>query len=405
MPILVPAEHVRKRIVLHFPGFEPLNAEKHRGRYERSLARAADLWGFKALAGPLNCRAVGGYFDVSSEGAGWQTWSRIHIFDHNDIVERLNSRTLLRRLSGGFRSALHVVLEGGAGGYFKQAWRFGLFFLFPFLLVFLAAVASLAVAAYPFWLGFDVWHFPLSLTIAYLVFFRIFLPWSGRLYVLHLFSDWEMALHVARLDDHALLDWLERCAENTWLILHQDADEFVISSHSMGSSVVVHVIGMLLERQPDLLRDKQVQFVTLGGAVLQCALLRCAKDLRARVGIIARTSEISWVDVQCLTDVISFYKTKVVSLCGHPALPQARIIFIRIKKMLSPERYRRIKWDLLRVHRQYVLDADHQTPFDFFLLTAGPRPARSFGNDAGLGTDSEALISLLASGKQTIARD
>ncbi|MDI6835252.1 MAG: hypothetical protein QMD99_06010, partial [Rhizobiaceae bacterium] len=70
-----------------------------------------------------------------------------------------------------------------------------------------------------------------------------------------------------------------------------------------------------------------------------------------------------------------------VALAGHPDAPQAKIAFVRIKHMLSAERYRRIKRDLLRVHRQYVLDSDRRASFDFSLMTAGPLPAVSFAND------------------------
>ncbi|MFC3164830.1 hypothetical protein [Ciceribacter thiooxidans] len=374
-------EHIGKRIVLHFPGFEPLDAHKHRQRYERSLRKTTTVWGFSADAGPIRGPGSSRYFDVASQGATWCTSSRIHIFDHNDIVEQLNGRPLARRLALGFSSAARVVLGGGAFAYFRHAWRFGLFFVFPFLLVGLAMAASLVIAAYPQWLGLDPWHYPLAIVLAYAFFFSIFLPWSDRFHTLHLFSDWEMAVALARLDRPEVLAWLEDCAASVRAALSGEADEYVISSHSMGSSVAVHVLGMLLEREPELLKGKRVVFVTLGGAVLQCALLRPAEVLRARVGVIARTKEISWLDIQCLTDAVNFYRSKVVALAGHPDAPQAKIAFVRIKHMLSAERYRRIKRDLLRVHRQYVLDSDRRASFDFSLMTAGPLPAVSFAND------------------------
>lgn len=374
-----PPEPVGKRIVLHFPGFEPLDAHRHRQRHERSLRKATTVWGFAADIGPIH--RDGRYFDVASQGATWRTTSRIHIFDHNDIVEQLNGRPLARRLALGFVSAARVVLGSGATAYFRHAWRFGLFFVFPFLLVALAMAASLAIAVYPQWLGLGPWHYPLALVLAHAFFFSIFLPWSDRFHTLHLFSDWEMAVALARLDRPDILAWLEDCAASVRAALSEEADEYVISSHSMGSSVAVHVLGMLLGREPDLLGGKRVVFVTLGGAVLQCALLRPAEVLRARVGVIARTKEISWLDIQCLTDAINFYRSQVVALAGHPDAPQAEIAFIRIRHMLSPERYRRIKRDLLRVHRQYVLDSDRRASFDFSLMTAGPLPAMSFAND------------------------
>lgn len=370
-----PPGRIKKRVVLHFPGFEPLDAGKHRDRYERTALKTADLWDFKADVGPLHSDARNHYFDVDSAGIGWRTVSRVYILDHNDLVRKLNGRPTLQRLACGFVSAARVIIEGGAAGYFRHAWRFGLFFAFPFALVMLALVASLAIAASPWWLALSPWYFLLSVACACAFFFRLFLPWSDRLFTLHLFADWELAVAVASLDQSYLARWLDECAASARAAFDEAADEYVVSSHSMGSSIAAHVIGMLIERDAELFAGKRVVFATLGGAILQCALLRCAEVLRARIGLVARAKEVLWFEVQCLTDAINFYKCPVVALAGHPDAPQPRIVFIRLRHMLSPERYRKIRRDFLRVHRQYVLDADRRVPFDFTLMTAGPRPA------------------------------
>lgn len=369
---------IRKRVVLHFPGFEGLDAGKHRDRYDRSLRKAADLWQYSAEIGPLG--EDGRTFAVDARGDDWQTTSQLHVFDHSGIVEHLRDRPLVQRFLQGYRAACAVLFEGGAFGYFRHAWRFGLFYLFPFLVIALAMVTSLALATYPFWLGLGAWQIVIGLPLAYLFFFRLFLPWADGFHVLHLLSDWELAVAVARLKEPYLLSWMEQSKHAARTALLQEADEYVISSHSMGSSMAAHVLGALLEETPDLLAGKTVVFMTLGGAIPQCSLLRSASRLRERVGLIARTEAVTWLDIHCLTDVIHFYKCRVVALCGHKAASQARLVFIRIKRMLTAERYRKIRRDFLRVHRQYVLDSDLRSPFDFALLTAGPLPAGGFAD-------------------------
>ena len=187
-----------------------------------------------------------------------------------------------------------------------------------------------------------------------------------------------MAVAMARLDRPDFNRWLESCVDAACEAFSEDADEYLISSHSMGSSVAAHVIGMLIERRPDVIEGKRVVFATLGGAILQCALMAPAHALRARVGAIARAKEIFWFEVHCLTDAIHFYKTRVVALSGHPEARQPSIAYIKVKHMLSPDRYRRIRRNFLRVHRQYVLGPDVRAPFDFTLMTAGPLPAAAF---------------------------
>jgi hypothetical protein len=369
---------VEKRVVLHFPGFEPLDAAAHRARYGRSAKQSASAWNYSADLGELEDFGAAPYFDVQTRGEAWETHSRIHVLDHNEIVNRLNSRNLVVRLVMGYLAALRVVFGGGLVGYFRHAWRFGLFFIFPFLLVIAGLLISLLFVLLLRDVGLPSWSLLLTVPAALAFFVYLYLPQAERLHTLHLFSDWELAVAMAASNDAGVERWLEACAESARQALDQPADEYVISSHSMGSSAAVHVIGLLLEREPEFFAGKRVVFSTLGSAVLQCALLRSASRLRSRVGLIARCGQIFWTDVHCLTDAIHFYKTRVAAVCGDADAPQATILFIRFKTMLTGEHYRRIKMDFLRVHRQYVLGPDHRASFDFTLMTAGPLSAADF---------------------------
>ena len=370
---------VEKRVVLHFPGFEPLDGKAHRARYERTARQSASVWGYQVSTGTAS---EGDFvsFDVDTGADGWQTQTRVHVFDHNDLVQQLRKGNTASRIALGFESFWQVVREGGMAGYFRHAWRFGLFFIFPFLLTALAIVITLQILTLHYWLGLPGWHVGWSAPLAAIFFIFGFLPFSERFHTLHLFADWEMAVALARMDRPVFNDWLDQCATSVREALEEEADEYVISSHSMGSSVAAHVVGILLEREPDVFKGKRVVFATLGCAILQCALMSSATLLRSRVGLIARCPDIFWLDVQCLTDSINFYKVPVVSVSGHPDAPQASMIHIRVRHMLTPEHYKKIRGDQLRVHRQYVLGPDMKSAFDFTLLTAGPMPASVFAD-------------------------
>ena len=370
---------IKKRVVLHFPGFEPLDAAAHRARYERSARQSAAAWDFTASVDEMKNFGRAPYFDVTATAAGWHTQSRIHIVDHNDLVATLNGRPFFTRLMQGYLAAAKVAASGGMTGYFRHAWRFGLFFIFPFLLMLAGLILSLSIAFAPILFGLPAWSHIGSIALAIAFFVYVFLPQAEKLHALHLFSDWEMAVAMAGLNGIGAEQWLEASAVSVRQALDEpDVEEFVISSHSMGSSVAAHVVGLLLEREPDLLQSKRVVFTTLGSAILQCALMRPAKVLRSRVGLIARCKDIFWLDVHCLTDAIHFYKAKVAAVCGHEDVRQASILFVRFKQMLSEKHYRKIKRDFLRVHRQYVLGPDLRAFFDFTLMTAGPLPAADF---------------------------
>ncbi|MBA5804274.1 MULTISPECIES: hypothetical protein [Rhizobium] len=381
---------IEKRVVLHFPGFEPLDGTAHRARYERSAKQSAAVWGYSLEMGAPVSESNPLSFTVTTAGeaasgsetisSAWQTKSRIYMVDHDLLVRRLRSGNTISQILAGFRSCVQIMIEGGMRGYFRHAWRFGLFFLFPFLLTALAIVLTAVIALTPYSLGFSAWHMLWSGPLALCFFIFAFLPFSERFHTLHLFADWGMAVALGRMDRADFNNWLEDRATVVREVFTEEADEYVISSHSMGSSVAAHVIGMLLEREPEIFAGKRVVFATLGSAILQCALLSSASLLRARVGLIARCPEISWLDVQCLTDSINFYKVPVVAVSGHEDSPPAKILLIRVKQMLTREHYRKIRKDQLRVHRQYVLGPDLKAPFDFTLMTSGPMPASVFAS-------------------------
>lgn len=368
-------ETVTRRVVVHFPGFERVDTKGHHSRFKRTVSQSARLWGFSAQIGKLEKVGSARRFSAVAKGADWETSSTVFICDHNQLVESLTAKPVLQRIATGYANAARVVLQGGLFGYFRHAWRFGLFFLFPFLLMGFGLGLSLAAALIPWWFGLGPLHFIWSVPVAAAFFWLLFIPFAERFYTMHLFADWGLAVEVASLRNPALVRWLEDCADTMIEALEIEADEHLISSHSMGSSLATQVLGMVLERKPDALAGRRVVFATLGGAILQCALLRPATALRRRVGAIARAPEVSWLDVQCLTDVVNFYGTQVVAASGHADAPQAAKSFIRISRLLSPTQYRKIRHDFLRVHRQYVLHAELRGSFDFAVLTTGPFPA------------------------------
>lgn len=368
---------IQSRIVLHFPGFEPLDAEAHRQRYRRSAAQASSVWKAKFDVGELVVDAEGAHFDVEAQGEGWTVQSRLYVFDHNRLITAMRSEPVWVQIARGFAAGFQVVRQGGGWAYLRHAWRFGLFFLFPFLFLAAGLALGINIAAVPSTFELDVWWFLLTVPAGYLTFRYGVLPFSDRYHVMHLLADWRLAVAVAEnRPEVALL--IEQSADQAIAALQRPADEILVTSHSMGANFAISVIGRLLEKAPDLLQGRRIVFVTLGGAALQCSLLSSAAVLRRRIGMLARHAAVDWFDIQCLTDPIHLYKCHTVHLSGHPDAPQPKLVFVRFKHALSAERYRKNRRDFLRMHRQYVLGPDQPSGFDFTLMTAGPLPAKSF---------------------------
>lgn len=370
---------VQSRLVFYFPGFDPLDAAAHQRRYERSAAQSGKTWDIDYKVGPVTETDAGSRMSVEAKEGEWTTRSTIFIHDHNALISQLRSPSVARQILIGFKAGASIIKEGGALRYFQHAWRFGLFFLFPFLLIALCLVVAGSLALAPLILGFSVLYCLLTVPLAAIFFAKGVMPFSARFHTLHLFADWRFAVAVGR-DEAMARNWIEEKARQVLAGLEEQSDEVLFVSHSMGASLALAVVGRVLELKPDALDGRNTSFVTLGGATLQCAFLASATKLRESIGTIARHEAVNWFDIQCLTDPIHLYKCHTARLSGHGDAEQPKIVTIRFKHSLSPERYKKNKRNFLRMHRQYVLGSDRKSGFDFTLLTAGPWPAASFAD-------------------------
>lgn len=370
---------VSSRLVFYFPGFDPLDARAHQRRYERSAAQSGKTFGIDFQVSSITETPVGSRMDVAALHNGHTTQSTIVIHDHNDLISRLRDMSIWKQIALGFKAGMGIIGEGGAFAYFRHAWRFGLFFLFPFLLIALGFAAGVVIAALPILMKFSAFFCLVSIPLGYLFFVKGVMPFSERFHTLHLFADWRFALAVGR-DEPMARNWIEAKAQAVIVALEQGSDEVLFVSHSMGASLALAVAGRVLELKPNAFDGRAVSFVTLGGAALQCGLLASASRLRQSIGTLARHEQVTWFDIQCLTDPIHLYKCHTAKLTGHGDATQPKIVPIRFKHSLSAERYKKNKRNFLRMHRQYVLGSDRRSGFDFTLLTAGPLPAASFAN-------------------------
>lgn len=369
---------IKIRRVIHFSGFEPLGFSEHHGRYERALAKSAATFGFAAKVGPIVWQENAPSFEVEASGPNWRTQTTVTILDHCSIVQQKLGRPLWLSLCAGFHSAFLVIIYGGLFGYLKTAWRFAAFFLFPFLLLLAGLVISLGIGVLPYWFGPPFWLFVISLPLAFVFLGRLFLPFAKRFHTLLLAADWDVTMDLVTGRNRQLNELIERFSESLENALAPVADEYVISSHSMGSAMMIEALGTILMSNPAALSGKTIVICSMGGGGLQCTLLKPARIMRQKALLILNNPNVRWMDVQCLTDVANFYKTGFCAANKFKSSADTQLILIRVKSMVSKATYRRIKNDLLRVHRQFVLGSEQRSPFDFGLLTAGPFPAIRF---------------------------
>jgi hypothetical protein len=358
-----------KRQHIHFPGFEPLTSAQHYRRFLKGSENAGKVWGSDFQISEFYEGKDS--FSITAKGKDWEANTNIFIAEISERILNYGREPLIIQLLKGYRAFFDILFNGALFGYFKHAWRFGIFAFTPFALIGIGLfgiyyITQLLSFGEPFNM---LWSLPLGIA----AFIYFYLPLCNRLHTVLLFADWRYTMAMVKLNDPQVNAWLDDIQSAVKAHIDQECDEILITTHSMGGSTGVHVIGALLEKHPDLFDGKKVIFSQLGGCVLQSALAKPAHKVRSRLELIARNPSVTWLEVQCLTDAVSFYKTDPVAIFGFqtPDKPVHKV-FIRFKHQLRTPNYKRIKKDLLQLHRQYVLSADKLYKFDFIPFVAGP---------------------------------
>ena len=118
----------------------------------------------------------------------------------------------------------------------------------------------------------------------------------------------------------------------------------------------------------------RVTVLTVGSTALKIGLHPAAHTFRRRVQSLVDAPAIQWIECQAHTDVINFYKTDPVAAMDlqsqrSDAFPQVHVV--RVRDMLQPEAYKRFKFNLFRVHYQFIMANTRRYAYDFFMMCCG----------------------------------
>jgi hypothetical protein len=414
---------VQTRHFFHVSGFDPYDLAALHRRFVRETAVFAATWSVTAAVSALRDRARGaslrgtnaaepaaqdsmagdataqdaaaqdaaaqndgeGHWTVAASAPGWQVRACYEQLDWSDIVRAELGRPALRRLWDGAVTFADFIVSGTARRYFAANWRYGMFFLVPFLDVVL--FAAIAIAA-----GFAVANATRSalgglvgslagVLLAGTV-FALMLRWPGERWRVHQgLADWIFARDymLGRRPDmtarvEAFAARLIACARRG------DADEIVIAGHSLGATIAIDALACALMRDPDLGRHgPSICILTIGATIPKLALHPKGEWLRAQVNRVAAEPSFAWAEYQARDDIISFHKFDPVRLrrfkdVNAPGGPVIRRV--QIHEMLKPETLARIRFNFMRLHYQFVMANERRTAYDYFMLMCGPAPFR-----------------------------
>ena len=372
----------RRRYVYHLAGYGPIGAGWYRV-FKRELATFARTWNVSSqVSEPSPQPATSStHWQVTTSGPNWRVETGYGMLVWDDIILSDLARPITRRLAGSSLAFLDIMLTGSAVRYFKANWQYGLFFLFPFLLLLVFLVVAVVIAHYVATSLLSSYALQVAsfVTLSAAIFIAL-LRWPGQRWsVQHGLEDWVFSwdyLYGRRPDVEARVD---RFAE-ALVARSRDAavDEIVVVGHSMGSTLAVEVVARALEIDPKLGRHgPAVCLLTVGSTIPKFALHPAGERFRRHAAQIVAEPAIAWAEYQARSDLISFYKFDPVKLArfyGDPRRGKPLMRRVWIQDMLTPWTYWRIRLKFMRMHHQFVMANERRSTYDYFMMVCGPIP-------------------------------
>ena len=381
---------IRKRRVFHLPGYDPAPPAAVKQRFARELGRFEKTWSVQASVADgtddTNWRAT-------ASGPNWQVDTHYRLVDWSDVIEAASAKPMWLRIPQGLLAFVDFSVNA-LPRYLRANWRYAGFFLYPFVMF--AALAALAISIGRYAASASG-YFLVGIAVA-LAIFALLWQWPGRRLFLHLlFDDWIFSRDYVRHGDRAVEAKLDRTArELVDLARKSETDEIVVVGHSLGATLAIDLLDRALKLEPMLGQTgPRVALISVGSSILKIGLHAAAGSFRASAERVASAPGIFWGDYQAISDIMNFYKRDPLAAMGLPARGVPLVRMVRIRHMLDPDIYRRIRYHPLRMHLQFVSGNNLRNAYDYFMLVCGPlsaeRQARGDGARSAIGTDGALL--------------
>ena len=378
---------VRRRHVIYVPGYDPRGVAHYYRMFRHELGRFRTLHGLRTeVSRPTSPPdAAFSTWIVTTHGPGWQVETTYELMRWDDVVRADAGRPIWRRIGAAWLLLARYLFTGTLARIAWAHWRFGLFFLYPYItllaIALAAALAGTAVAA--LFAGLLGASPPLALALlpttigaglALAVMVAILRLSESRTYLLYLFDDGTSTDAYAR---RCRPDWEARLAlfaERVVAVAQAAAaDEIVVVGHSSGSFMAVDVLAQALARDPALGgHGPTVSLVTMGANLPLVGFNRAGGWFVERLAQVLAAPNLAWLDLQSRKDVMCFCPFNQAA--GHGlAGPMLTTVRVRFRDGLLPQSYAAFRWQFFRVHFQYLMANERPAAWDYFMMICGPR--------------------------------
>lgn len=371
---------ILRRLVFHIGGYDPhMQPERSYRRFVRELKRFETTWCTSAAVSPPNVTADEATWHITTTGPNWRVETHYSLVRWDDIIGAVARRSWWQRFPLSQLAFLDFAAAGALWGYVRTNWRYALFFIYPFLLFDIFLIMTWFMADFVVRATDSIWAGVIAGVLMLVALVRGPCRWFS---VTTLFDDWIFSSNYIRTGYPVLEKRFDLVAKDIDTAVRGAAvDEILVIGHSLGAVLAIDLLNRALKANPSIGEGvPRLAFLSVGSSILKIGLHRGAKRFRASLQRVASSPGIFWAEYQALTDVMNFYKKNPVSEAGLATSGRPVVRIVKIRSMLDPKSYRRIRRNFYRVHNQFISGNERRTPYDYFMLVCGPLSARQQAN-------------------------
>jgi hypothetical protein len=380
---------IRRRRVLYVEGYDPQGAEGYHSLFTRSFKRFLKNWPLKTNIGDVLIDSDDfAHWTVETAGPNWQVSTHYDFLRQEQMIRANMAEPMWRQVPRALGWALNYLFSGTLFRVYRASHRYGLA-LTHFQLLLICWLGASALGGWVIaWLAIRVLGAPAALGVivgvaAAIGCFKLLRPLADRFFVVQINSHWPYLLEYARGEPSCFDRPIEAGAGRLVEIARlNDADEIVVVGHSGGGVTAPAVVARALEIDPELGRHgPKVVLLTPGSLMPGIGLHRSATRIRRDIARIAVEPSVLWIDAQARADVLNFYNFDPVAGIGidaGPARCNPLIWIVRFRDMLAPEFFNKLRWNLFRMHYQFIMANDMRAPYDYMMLVCGPLPVEQW---------------------------
>ena len=379
---------IRRRHVLYVEGYDPQGAEGYHNLFARSFRRFLKNWPLQAKVSDLEIDSDDlAHWTIEAAGPNWRVATCYDFLRQEQMIRANMAQPMWRQAPRALGWAANYWLTGTMFRIFRASHQYGLALThFQLLLVWWLVLSGLGGWLVG-WLASVLGAPPVLAIVVGLAAafgtFKLLRPLADRLFTVQINNHWPLLLEYARgrpsCFDHAIEAGARRLVE---IARMGTADEIMVVGHSGGGVIAPAVMARALELDPQLgRRGPRVVLLTPGSLMPGIGLHPAAAKVRDAVARVAVEPSILWIDAQARADVLNFYNFDPVAGLGlelGSARSNPLVWIVRFREMLEPKFYNKLRWNLFRMHYQFIMANDRRAAYEYMMLVCGPLPVEQW---------------------------